>query len=225
MFKTRIPFKPNLIMILEKLASSLGRRDEIPNQELAKEIIITLDKKSVKELVENLTNKNKDIQSDCIKILYEIGTIHPALISEYTENFVKLLQSKNNRMHWGAMMAINSITTENPNIVFSILSKLAIVVESGSVITRDNYVSILTKLCAVNEYMNDAFLLLNEQLVSCPSNQLPMYAENALSIITEHNKDIFTKTLLSRLNNFEKESKRRRIEKVLKRLKNISNLH
>lgn len=55
-------------MILQKLASSLGlgRRDEIPNQELAKEIITTPNEKAAKELVENLANKNKDIQSDCI---------------------------------------------------------------------------------------------------------------------------------------------------------------
>lgn len=59
--------------IIDQLASSLGRRDEVPNQELAEKIAAAKDKKAVKDLVDNLANKNKDIQSDCIKVLYEIG--------------------------------------------------------------------------------------------------------------------------------------------------------
>ncbi|MCB0545469.1 MAG: hypothetical protein KDC70_18225, partial [Saprospiraceae bacterium] len=58
--------------ILDKLSTSLNRRDEVPNQELAKKILKTKDKKAIKELAENLENKNKGIQSDCIKVLYEI---------------------------------------------------------------------------------------------------------------------------------------------------------
>ena len=33
--------------VLPKLASSLDRRDEVPNRELAKEIVLTKDKKAV----------------------------------------------------------------------------------------------------------------------------------------------------------------------------------
>jgi hypothetical protein len=55
--------------VINKLATSLNRRDEIPNQELAKQIANSNDKKAVKELIENLNNKNKNIQSDCIKVI------------------------------------------------------------------------------------------------------------------------------------------------------------
>ncbi len=58
---------------LPKLASSLGRRDEKPNQEL--------------ELVENLNYKDKNIQRDCIKVIYEIGESKPALLSDYAKEF------------------------------------------------------------------------------------------------------------------------------------------
>ncbi|HKR58976.1 MAG TPA: hypothetical protein VJS64_04525, partial [Pyrinomonadaceae bacterium] len=58
--------------ILDKLATSLGRRDEVPNQALAAEIVRAKNKDAVEELAENLTNKNKGIQSDCIKVLYEV---------------------------------------------------------------------------------------------------------------------------------------------------------
>ena len=204
--------------VIDKLASSLGRRDEIPNQELAKQIAGAGDKKAVKELVENLANKNKNIQNDCIKTLYEVGNLKPSLITMYASTFIQLLDHKNNRLQWGAMTALNSIAIYVPKIVFAALPKLAAIADKGTVITRDNFVGMLTKLCPVKEYADDVFSLLNEQLLTCPPNQLPMYAENAIAVISEKNRAIFTKTLVSRISDFEKESKRRRIEKLLKKL-------
>jgi HEAT repeat protein len=60
--------------IIEKLASSLGRRDEIPNTELSKSLSDKEDHKSIEELAELLTHKNKNIRSDAIKVLYEFRT-------------------------------------------------------------------------------------------------------------------------------------------------------
>ncbi len=206
--------------IIEKLASSLGRRDELPNQELAKSVVSTKNKKAVKELVENLHNKDKAIQSDCIKVLYEIGTLKPELLADYTNELVALLENKNNRLQWGAMTALNAVTNENPKIIYSALSKIIAVADKGSVITNDHCVAILIKLCAIKEYAANAFSLLNERLLKSPTNQLPMYAENALPIINDKNKKIFIKTLTSRLGEIEKDTKRIRVEKVLKKLGN-----
>ena len=50
--------------VLDKLATSLNRNDEMPNQELAQQIVQENDKKAIKELVNNLNNLNKNIQSD-----------------------------------------------------------------------------------------------------------------------------------------------------------------
>ena len=84
--------------IIDKLASSLNRRDEGRNQELAQQIAGRNNKKAVKELVDNLNNKSKDIQNDCIKVLYEIGECDPALIADCAKEFVALLSRKNNRL-------------------------------------------------------------------------------------------------------------------------------
>ena len=67
--------------IIDQLATSLNRKDEAPNQELAKQIANNNDTHAVKELVENCNNKNKGIQSDCIKVLYETAMIQPKLIA------------------------------------------------------------------------------------------------------------------------------------------------
>ena len=203
--------------ILPKLASSLDRRDEVPNQELAKQIATKKDKKSVQELIDNLNNKRKDIQNDCIKVLYEIGEINPSLISDYAKEFIALLEHKNNRLQWGAMTAINTITLENPKVIYASLIKIIAAADRGSVITKDYGVNILIKLCSLKQYADNAFSLLIEQLLSSPTNQLPMYAEKAMPLINDKNKALFIKTLTSRLDDIEKDTKRKRVEKVIKK--------
>ena len=37
----------------------------------------------MREIAENLWNKDKNIQADCIKVLYEVGYIEPPLIAQY----------------------------------------------------------------------------------------------------------------------------------------------
>jgi len=203
--------------VIPKLATSLGRRDQVPNQELAKQIVHTKDKTSVKELVENLNNKSKYIQNDCIKVLYEIGEINPSLISGYVKEFIDLLDHKNNRLQWGAMTAINTITLENPKVVYASLAKIMTAADKGSVITKDYAVNILIKLCSLKQYSDNAFSFLIEQLLDCPTNQLPMYAERAIPIINDRNKSVYIKTLTSRLGDIEKDTKRKRVEKVIKK--------
>ncbi len=204
--------------ITEQLASSLGRRDEAPNLALAKKIITAGDKKAVKELVENLDHKNKDIQSNSIKVIYEVAAAKPVLLSGHLPALVALLDHKNNRLQWGAMTALDALTENNPAEVYAALAKIIAVADKGSVITNDHCVAILIKLCTLKNYAADAFTLLNERLLKSPVNQLPMYAEQALPVINDKNKAVFIKTLTKRLPDIEKESKRKRVEKVLKKL-------
>lgn len=202
--------------ILNKLASSLNRRDEIPNQELAKEIILSDDRVAIKILITNLSSK-KAIQNDCIKVLYEIGEQKPELISNYIDEFVNFLDTKNNRLQWGIMTVLYSITNECPQKIYTALPTILSVAEKGSVITKDNTMGILIKLCLIEEYSDSVFSLLIEQLKISPINQLPMYAERAMVVITKKNKELFIETLTSKLNEIEKESKRKRVEKVIKK--------
>ncbi|PZF72725.1 HEAT repeat domain-containing protein [Taibaiella soli] len=204
--------------VIAKLASSLNRKDEVPNIELAVQIASKKDQAAVKELVTHLSDKNKDIQSDCIKVLYEIGDLKPALIAGYITEFVLLLTSKNNRLQWGAMTALSAIASEYPKEIYKELGKILDAADKGSVITKDNAVAILIKLYKLSEYTNKVFPLLTEQLKSSPTNQLPMYAENAAPAISNKHKAEFIDVLHSRLDEIEKDSKRKRVEKVIKKL-------
>ena len=40
--------------VIDKLAYSLGRRDEVPNQELARDLAAKRDKAGIREIAENL---------------------------------------------------------------------------------------------------------------------------------------------------------------------------
>jgi hypothetical protein len=86
------------------------------------------------------------------------------------------------------------------------------------VITKDNAVNILIGLCSIKQYADSAFSLLNKQLWNSPVNQLPMYAERAMPVINDKNKNQFIETLTSRLDDMDKETKRKRVEKVISKI-------
>lgn len=205
--------------VLEKLATALNRRDEVPNQELARRIVRERNAAAVQELMENLNHKNKAIQSDCIKVLYEIGESNPDLIAKYHKEFGKLLESKHNRMVWGAMMALDTIALREPKGIFGMLSKILKVADSsGSVIARDHAVGILVKLGTFKTYKRDCIALLIEQLMSCPNNQFPMYIEMSVPVIDAGNRKRFQQVIETRVDKLDKESQKKRVAKVLKKL-------
>src|SRR5437667_3277297 len=212
-------FSATGMTILDKLASSLNRRDEVPNQQLAMQIVDGNDEKAVKELVRNLRNRDREIQSDCIKVLYEVGERKPDLIAEYAGEFSSLLDSDNNRLVWGGMAALDQIALANPKTIYGMLPKIVGSAETGSVITRDHAVGILIKLASLAQYRETVTPLLIEQLKRSPTNQLPMYSENLVPIVTEKNRAAFVRTLTSRLDDIEKAAKRKRVEHVIGRLR------
>jgi hypothetical protein len=203
--------------VIPKLATSLNRRDEAPNQELAEEIARGEDIAAVGELVDNLKNKNKGIRYDCIKALYEVGYRKPHLIADNLPAFLALLENKDNRLQWGAMTALGCIAREKPAEIFASLGEIIEAAEKGSVITRDHCVKILVSLSELDKYADKTFPLLLEQIMKSPANQFPMYAENALPAITAQNKSRFIDALTGRIENIERESGRKRVEKVIRK--------
>lgn len=186
--------------VLNRLASSLGRRDEIPNQELARDLAANKDKASIREIAENLWQRDKNIQADCIKVLYEVGYIEPKLISDYAEDFVKLLRSKNNRLVWGGMTALAEVAKVNPNAVFKHLDAIKKAKETGSVITVDNAISTLAYTAAAKEEYNQAiFPYLLNHLSGCRPKEVPQHAERSFPAVNSSNKADFIKVLEKRI--------------------------
>ncbi|MDD4489943.1 MAG: hypothetical protein PHD30_05510 [Paludibacter sp.] len=202
------------------IATSLNRPDDNPNQKLAIEIIRSKKNDWVKELVDNLKYKDKNIQSDCIKVLYEIGARGSAdMIAPYSKDFGDILKSKNNRLVWGSMIALDTITLINPKVIYDLLPMIISTIENGSVISIDHGVGILAQLSSIEEYTETTFPLLIEQLKKCPSKQLPMYAEKSMIAINSVNQNQFVDLIESRFFEMDKDSQRQRLNKVIVKLK------
>lgn len=204
--------------IVDQLASSLGRRDEQPNIELAHAIAKKEDTEAVEILIRQLNAGASRIQNDCIKVLYELGAIRPDLIADEYAVFLDLLGHKNNRLQWGAMTALASITAERPEEIFQHLPEILEAARKGSVITRDNAVNILVTLANIPRYAVPAGVFFVEILLQSPVNQLPAYAEKGQVVIHESLREKFAVSLRARLPEVEKNSSRMRIEKVLKKI-------
>jgi hypothetical protein len=185
--------------VLNRLASSLDRRDEVPNQELARDLVAKKDKKGIQEIAANLWNTDRKIQADCIKVLYEIGSIEPKLILDYAEDFVKLLRSKNNRLVWGGMTALAEVAKASPEGVFPYLGEIKKAKETGSVITVDNAISTLAYTAATEKYNKAIFPYLLDHLASCRPKEVPQHAERSLPAVNSSNKKDFIKVLEKRM--------------------------
>lgn len=186
--------------IIEKLASSLGRNDEVPNQELAKDLCRTKDTNSIKELVDCLFNANSAIKNDSIKVLYEIGEAQPELISAYTADFIKLLTGKNNRLIWGAMTALATIAHLNPDPIFNEIDLIFDVIKKGSVITVDNGISVLAKVGAAKQkYEKKILPFILEHLETCRPREVAQHSERSMVMANSENKQEFQRVLEKRL--------------------------
>jgi hypothetical protein len=179
------------VSAIEKIAFYQNIRGEVPNQQLARELTNTQDTAGIKEIVVNLTHKNQNVCSDCLKVLYEIGYLEPALIAPYVQDFLALLKSKNNRMVWGAVIALATIASLRPAEIWAEITTLLNKFEQGSVITLVWGVKLFASLAGVQaEYSEKLFPVLLETLKTCLPRDLPTHAENMLPAINARNKDL-----------------------------------
>jgi len=184
---------------LDRIAFFQNRRNEVPNQLLAKELAETKDKQGIREIAENLENKNKNIRSDCLKVLYEIGYLDPSLIADYWNNFLKLLKSKDNRMIWGAMIGLAAIADQHPKEIWSHIDDITRITESGTIITLVWGMRVLARVAAADEkYKEKIFPFLLKQIQACIPRDAPTHAESILCAVDQKNKGELLSILESR---------------------------
>ena len=203
--------------VLNRIAYFQDRRDEAPNQELARELAEQKDRAGVHEIAENLWNKDKNIQADCIKVLYEIGYIDPALIADYAEDYLKLLKSRNNRLVWGGMIALSTIATLKADVIFEHLKEIHRAIEGGSVITVDAGVLTLAGVASAREeYRQAIFPFLLNHLRTCRPKDVPQHSEKSLPAVDASNKGDFIAVLEKRMGDLT-DTQAKRVKKVVKK--------
>jgi hypothetical protein len=201
---------------LERIAFFQGRRDEVPNQELARQLAGTDDIQGIREIAGHLWDQKSQIQSDCLKVLYEIGYLRPELIAPYAGDFLKLLRSKNNRLVWGSMLALASIARLRAEEIFSARAEIYAAMQKGSVITVDGGVSTLAGVASTDDARRKELLpYLFNHLATCRPKDVPQHAEKVLPAVDELHREAFVAVLEQRLEDLSA-SQRKRVEKVLR---------
>ncbi len=186
--------------IINRIAYYQNRRDEVPNQELARDLAENKNSEGIREIAENLWNKDPNVAFDCVKVLYEIGYHEPRLIADYVSDFLKLIESRHNRLIWGGMLALSTIAAINAEEIFPHYELIKKVMEKGSVITVDNGVKILAILAAQNnEYSKVIFPYLLEHLKTCRPKSVPQHSEAVMPAANPQNKREFIQLLEKRL--------------------------
>jgi hypothetical protein len=201
---------------LEKIAVNQNRRDEVPNQELARVLTDREDTNGIREIAEGLWNKDSAVRADCIKVLYEIGYLKPQLIAPYAAEFVRLLTNRNNRLVWGAMIALAVVAPLQADTLFPEVDKIKKVMAEGSVITVDNGVKVLAGIASQKaQYRQVIFPYLIEHLRTCRPKEVPQHAESILPAVDGSVKTEFLNVLQKRETDLSS-SQMSRIRKVVK---------
>lgn len=204
--------------VFSKLASALGRRDEVPNVLLAEHIVAAADRKSISSLVSGLISTDRATAYDCIKVLYEVAERAPHLVAEHAKRFVALLDREENRLAWGGMTALNAIATEAPAELFRARAKIMSSIRNGSVITQDNGIQALARVASRSSRHRRVLVpFLLEHLATCRSKDVPQRAERIQPAIDRTHLDAFLGVLAQRAHGVSPAGQRR-IRAVLRRL-------
>jgi hypothetical protein len=207
---------------LQQIAYYLNIRDEVPNQTLAKRLAEEEDRDGLAEIAAHLNDKNASVASDCLKVLYETGYLKPDLIAPYAQDFIGLLNSKNNRLVWGAMIGLSTIADINPKPIAAQLPLILSVMEKGSVITIVSGVRTLGKLLsAVPEQADKAMPYLSNLLETCIPRDVATHGESLLPMMNAQNADVFRLIFESRVPDMSA-SQARRMRAVLKKMEKIT---
>jgi hypothetical protein len=186
--------------VLDRIAYFQGQRDEVPNQELARDLAASEDQAGIREIAENLWNREPNVRSDCLKVLYEIGYLKPELVAPYAGDFLKLLGSRNNRLVWGAMIGLSTVAGLAADQLYPHAAEIQRVMESGTIITIDAGVLALSRMAATNDERRTALLpYLFNVLRNCRPSDVPRHAERILTAVTASSKDGFIAVLQGRM--------------------------
>lgn len=202
--------------VIHKIACLQNRRDEIPNQELARELADSEDREGIQEIAENLSNQDVNIQSDCIKVLYEVGYLKPELIANYAEDFIRLLRSRHNRLVWGGMLALSTIARVAEDRIYLHLAEIQKAMERSSVITVDaGVLTLATIASSSDERRSEIFPYLLRHLQTCRPKDVPQHAEKILLAVNSDQKRSFVEALEKRMEDMSS-VQARRVKKVIR---------
>ncbi len=174
--------------VLEKIAFFQKRRDEVPNQLLAKELAANDDQAGIAEIADNLNNLDRNISSDCLKVMYEIGYIKPELVAPYVQEFLHLLDHKDNRKVWGAMIALATVADIKHAEIAPHTPQVIKIFQKGTLITTVWGMRVLAKVASSHPELEKTIVPELEQVLkTCLARDVPTHLESMLPALNAAN--------------------------------------
>jgi len=203
------------IAIEKHLASSLNRRDQQPNIELAREIDRQLsenpDHDLVHELLQIARSGRKAARYDAVKVIYELGRMNPLHVTPFAEQIITLANTRDSRMIWAILQVLNILCDFEPALLMNNLNQLLAATDRSSVIASDNMMKILAKLNNIEDFSQTITPILLQRLTYSAPNQFPTYAELAAATIPGKNREQLLRIIDKRLTAIASGSKRKRL--------------
>lgn len=170
--------------VLGRLAVAMHRYDDMPNQELAANIVFHLDHEAVSILVGAIERGDDVHASDAARVLCEVGTRDEELLYGVQERLVTLCQEGPNAMLPFAMYALSPIAERVAEQLWDMRELLWSVLQDGAEqaeMARAAAVRLLSALCASGpDYARTLAGGLVDLLGKCLPKDVALYAESVL---------------------------------------------
>lgn len=205
--------------ISEKLAYSLGRKDQEPNKLLAQEIADNEDEKQLIELIDFIkSNPHRRLQMDAALTVAYVGDLKPKMLIPHVPFLLEKLSDPIDRVAWGSMIALSHVSPLVIDEMYDNLTTILDAMDMGSIVGRDHGYQILVNLYTVDQYASDMLYILLEQIRKAPPNQLGQYTERLAEVIQTEDKQKLIDALEERRLELSNEHHLKRLTKNLKKL-------
>lgn len=205
--------------IQDKLAYSVGRKDQLPNRKLAQEIVESGDPAQIKELIAFMESKpsRRPLMDAALTLAY-ISECDPEMMVVHIGYLLQRLDHEVERVGWGSMIALAHLVKVAPDEIYEELPVVLEAMKRDSIVGRDHGFRILVELYAVEKYREDLLHIILEQLAIARPNQLGQYTERFMGVLAPQHASELIQTLEERKLDLTNPYHEKRLTKNLKKL-------
>lgn len=170
--------------ILGRLAISMGRNDEMPNLELAADIVFADDTDAVGTLINVIERHDTHHGGDAARVLSEVGTRAPELLLHHADRLVGMIEDTQRGMIAYTMLALSPVASkyaeqlwDSRDLFWQSLSDLG----QPADLAQAGAVRLLSALCAAGpDYARTLAGGLVDLLGKCMPKDVAFFAESVL---------------------------------------------
>lgn len=170
--------------LLNRLAVSMQRLDDMPNLELAAEIVQTDDEESLRILVSVLERHDDHHAPDASRVIFEVGTRAPQLLQQHAERLLAMCEDSQKEMLPYTMYALSPVAHlhaetlwDMRDLFWSALTDLTL----PASLAQAGAVRLLSALCAAGpDYARTLAGGLVDLLGKCMPKDVAFFAESVL---------------------------------------------